>query len=254
MFYLSLKELGLDMGNMCMVFILETVVFLNMIIVLLFSIELNTLFDMYCSKHLEEVFGMTMYSENRSKLQELEDDGFKDIEIFYDEGKGKYCAYAKIQSLKKIDYKMFSWRRKGIVIRSDMQEVLNVMIFVKMIFICITLLGILLCLLAVGNFYQMKIQRRIKFINMLYKIGLTKRKICWIYELPFCIIGTVSIVSAYILSFPVMDYFNDLIRHSFSGIELGTQVRNDLAIIIYIIFTFLVVIFLNKKWKHEVSL
>ena len=248
-FRIAWQEMKLDKRNMCLVFLLEVLLFSNVIVLLLFSLEIDSVFDSYCHEHIEGVYDVTVINVEKDELPELERDGFRDMELWYDETEGHYVTDAKIDSLEKLDYKLMKWRSRGVVIRLSMQDVVSVMIFVKAIFVFISILGILLCVLATGNFYQIKIQKRIRFINMLIRIGMPSKRIGQIYQIPFFMINTGAVVMAYILSFPVLAHFNQLIRGRFEGLSIGTEKREVLSLSIYVIAVLVLCLSLRNRWK-----
>ena len=248
-FRLAWREMIQDKRNICLNFLLEALLFSNVIILLLFTLELDSVFDSYCHEHIEGVYDATVINAEESELPELEQDGFRDMELWYDETEGHTLTDAKIDSLKGIEYKLIKWRSRGVVIRLSMQEVVSVMVFVKAIFCFISILGILLCVLATGNFYQIKIQKRIRFIKMLIRIGMPSKRIGQIYRIPFFIMNTGAVMIAYILSFPVLSYFNRLIGERFGGLSLGTEKREALVLSIYVIAVLVLCLSLRNLWK-----
>lgn len=248
-FRMAWQEMILDKRNICLNFLLEVLLFSNVIVLLLFTLEIDSVFNSYCHEHIEGVYDATVVNVEESELLELERDGFRDMELWYDEIKGYNVTDARIDSLENLDYKLIKWRSRGVIIRLSLQEVVNVMIFVKAIFSFISILGILLCILATGNFYRLKIQKRIRFINMLIRIGMPSKRIRQINQIPFFVINTAAIVMAYILSFPVMAYFNRLIREQFEGLSIGTEKREVLFLLIYVISMLVLCLSLRNRWK-----
>lgn len=244
------NELKLDKYNMILVFILETVLFLNIIIVLLCSFEIDSVFDSYCRQYVPEAYNVYIYNVDESKLQDLEKDGFKDMELCYDEQAQRFFTFAEINSIQHFDYKLIKWKMKGVTIEATAQDLVDLMIFMKAIFVFISVLGVVLCALAVGNFYLMKIQKRVIFTNMLIRLGMPSQKIGVVYRIPFFLIGIISILAAYILSFPVLGYFNELIRRRFAELSISTDKREILTIAIFILFSLYLLLLLRNRWKR----
>ena len=172
------------------------------------------------------------------------------MELCYNEEREEFFTFARIDSLLHLDYKMIKWRSKGIEIEASMQDVLNVIIFIKAIFVFVSLLGILLCVCAVGNFYQLKIIKRNTFINMLVRIGMPSAKIKQIYVLPFFSVSSLAVLNAFVISFPIIKYFNGLIQQRFMGVSLFAEKRNVLILIIYAVSLLLLFLTTGRRWKR----
>lgn len=247
---LAWNETKYDKYNMILVFLLESVLYLNILVLLLLTLELDTVFDTYCQRNMREIYNVTLYNVDQNDVKELEEDGFSNMELCYNEEREEFFTFARIDSLLHFDYKMIKWRSKGIEIEASMQDVLNVIIFIKAIFVFVSLLGILLCVCAVGNFYQLKIIKRNTFINMLVRIGMPSAKIKQIYVLPFFSVSSLAVLNAFVISFPIIKYFNGLIQQRFMGVSLFAEKRNVLILIIYAVSLLLLFLTTGRRWKR----
>ncbi len=247
---LAWKETRIDKTNMIIALVLESILFLNMIILLLFSLELDFLFDSYYKKNMSGMYSITIYNIEERHVAELEKDGFQKIEIFEDDENANKYAFAQTDSLVQMDYKMIKWKCKGVTIEATIQDVLNVIIFVKAIFVFISVLAIFLGVLTVVNFYQMKVQKRVVFTNMLIRLGMPSRSIGNIYRIPFLIMDTCAIIFAYVISYPVLNSFNGMIQEQFMGISLNVEKRECLVIVIYLISIIILFGAVGNRWKR----
>lgn len=247
---LAWNEIRVDKTNMIVALVLESILFLNIIVLLLFSLELDVLFDSYYKKNNSGMYSITIYNLKESHIEELEKDGFRKIEIFEDDENGNNYAFAQMDSLVRMDYKIIKWKFKGVTIEATIQDVLNVIIFVKAIFVFISVLAIFLGVLTVVNFYQMKVQKRVAFTNMLIRLGMPPRSIGNIYRIPFLIMNTCAIILAYVTSYPVLNSFNGMIQEEFMGISLNVEKRADLVIVIYLISIIILFGAVGNRWKR----
>ncbi len=246
---LAWNEIKYDKYNMILVFLLESVLYLNILVLLLFTLELDTVFDTYCQRNMTEIYNVTLHNIDQNDIRELEKDGFSNMELCYDGEREEFFTFARIDSLLYLDYKMIKWRSRGIGIEASMQHILNLIIFIKVIFVSISLLGILLCICAEVNFYQLKIIKRNLFISMLSRIGMPSAKIKQIYVIPFFSVNSFAVLTAFVISFPITQYFNDLIQQRFMGVSLFTEKRNVLILIIYVVSLLLLFSTMGRRWK-----
>lgn len=247
---LAWLEMKLDQRNMVLAFVLNISLFLNIIVILLFSTELDVTFDIYCHKNISDVYSAEIYHIDETVWKDLKQDGFQgDGELFYDEEKKQLFTFADIASLENLDFKLIKWRFRGVIIKMDMQEIVGIIILIKSVFVFISILGATLCFLAMGNFYQMKAQKRVPYTNMLIRLGVPAAKIGQIYRMPFLWIESISILISYILSFPLMSYYNTLIRKGFDGITISTEKRGMVTVGLYIIVTLFLYLILGNRWK-----
>ena len=78
---------------------------------------------------------------------------------------------------------------------------------------------------------------------------MPSKRIGQIYRIPFFIMNTGAVMIAYILSFPVLSYFNRLIGERFGGLSLGTEKREALVLSIYVIAVLVLCLSLRNRWK-----
>ena len=245
------NEIKLDKYNMLLVLMLEIVLFTNILIVVLVCMDIDTVFNKYCQKYMPIAYEMTVYDANQSHISQLKEDGFSEMEILYDDNENRYFSYAIADSLVHLDYKILKWKRRGVTIKPYVEDVINLAFFMKAILISISVLGIFLCILGVGNFYKMKIEKRMNFIKMLVRIGMPSGEILKLYRMPFVMITTVATLVAYLASFPIMNSLNRIIKSRFTELSIGAEKREFVVLLIFMVATSCIYLSIRNRWKKE---
>ena len=176
---------------------------------------------------------------------------FTELEKF--KGKEKqedfiFQANGTLDSIVGYEFRQLKWKIQGIkVIAADLKEVTSVIFLIKAIFLGLSIIGTVLCVISLANIYGMKLHIRTNFIYILSEIGMQERIIQKIYQNIFYIINIISVIIAYIIARISLEYINALMEDTLA-VNMEWKQINIIALVIVGIMTILIKILFKRYW------
>lgn len=250
---LEKREIRGDYKNSILALLVEITLFAVILVLLTFTIELDGLFDSYCKKELPDCYSVTVKNISEDDRAGLEEDGIRDLELYPAEDEdGTYEATGTLDSFERFDWKKIKWKFRGVTILSnELEEFVDILIFVKAIFVCLSVIGIILCVLAVCGLYSMKVESRTDYSLMLMRLGLRERTVKRLFLAPFLGMDIISVIIAYGIARGVLGYFNRLIRSGFGNLSLSLEKLEMIAGFVLVVSVFLMVFTFGRRWNRQ---
>lgn len=178
---------------------------------------------------------------------------FDSLEKALEEENGKsvsFCGMGDIDSFINFDFLKTKWKKQGVKVESaDLEELLSVIFFMKAVFIGLSVVGMLLCIIAVCNLYGIKMNVRAEFITMLMNLGMRKRQIQGIFFEIFFGINVISVIMAYLIAKFSLFYFNSLLKENFENMYLLCNKLEISAVLTFVTANILMLVFFGRRWK-----
>lgn len=169
-----------------------------------------------------------------------------DIERISFEGMGT------IDSFVGFDFLQAKWMKRGIkIIADELEELLSVIFFMKAIFVGLSVVGMLLCMIAVCNIYGIKINVRAEFITMLMRLGMREKHIKGIYFDIFLAINVVSSILAYVVARCSINYFNSLLKEKFENMYIVCDKMEIITIGLFVLVNVLMLFSFGRRWAKR---
>lgn len=158
---------------------------------------------------------------------------------------------ANIDSIVNYDSLKFYLETKNKKISIDeLESIFSLIFFIKSIFIGLSLIGIILCVLSLSNIYSMQIYKRTDYIKMLFQLGMNENNIKNLYFYIFYNITFFAIIFSYFIAKRYLRYFNTLLHNKLNNIFIPTDTLIYLQIV-FLIFSILIIkILILKIWKN----
>ena len=163
-----------------------------------------------------------------------------------------FSAFGEIKSFVGFDFLQTKWMKKGKkIVAEELEELLSVIFFMKAIFVGLSIIGLVLCIIAICNIYGIKINVRAEFITMLMRIGMREIYIKRIFFDIFFGINVISIIAAYMTARCSMNYFNDLLKEKFENMYIVCDKMEIIAVGIFIVANILMLISFGRRWAKR---
>ena len=147
-----------------------------------------------------------------------------------------YTMSANMKSIKNYDILKYKMRFKGKILKAgDLEEYFSFVFIAKGIFIGLSIIGLFLLISAINSLYSIRLEKRKKYIQMLYVVGLPKKTIKEIYNGIYIMCTLAAIIMAMVIAHGVIDYINFFLESRIQGMYISEKKLIYLAGMISII-------------------
>ena len=147
-----------------------------------------------------------------------------------------YTMSADMKSIKNYDILKYKMRFKGKILKAgDLEEYFSFIFIAKGIFIGLSIIGLFLLISAINSLYSIRLEKRKKYIQMLYVVGLPKKTIKEIYNGIYIMCTLAAIIMAMVIAHGVIDYINFFLESRIRGMYISEKKLIYLAGMISII-------------------
>lgn len=148
----------------------------------------------------------------------------------------QYSMSADMKTIKNYDLLKYKMRFKGKVLKAgDLEEYFSFIFIAKGIFIGLSVIGLFLLISAINSLYSIRLEKRKKYTQMLYVVGLPKKTIKEIYHGIYIMCTLAAIIMAMVIAHGVIDYINFFLESRIQGMYISENKLIYLAAMISII-------------------
>lgn len=179
---------------------------------------------------------------------------FRGLDLYFENQAEKitFQGMGTIDSFVGFDFLQAKWKKSGVsILADDLEEVLSVIFFMKALFVGLSVIGMVLCIIAVCNIYGIKIDVREEFITMLMRMGMREKYIKSIFFDLFFVVNVISVLLAYIIAGFSLSYFNSLLRDKFDNMYLVCDKLEMILLGIFVAANILMLVSFKRRWARR---